>query len=88
MTDALELLIDSKVKWVSEPIKTFASILPRHIGRVASVTVYRDSDPSVYDSFDVIGIFEGITEDSIVIAGVEYPWSKAINLKIYRRELA
>lgn len=88
MVDATDLLIGAKVKWVYDRVKLLAETQPRHIGRVCSFTFYTTEDSNNYDSYDVIGTFEGHAGKSVQCNGIEYPWARISDLKIYRSELA
>lgn len=84
--DTLELLLGAKVKWSHDKIKTLAQIQPRHLGRIAKFE-YFESDEDDYNSVMVMGRFDGVSGDNIIIANADYRWGRVADLTIWRSEL-
>lgn len=87
--DTLELLVGSKVKWVSDRITSLAAIQPRHIGRVISFEYFLDpNNVDNYTSKQVMGLLSGYSGDSLSVDSIDYRFDSVSNVKIWRREVA
>lgn len=89
MSDALELLVGTKVKWTGDRITQLSAIQPRHIGRVISFEFFVDpNNLDNYTSKSVMGALAGYSGDSLSVDGIDYRFDSVANVKIWRREAA